>query len=210
MLAVAQFDQRSIECAASQIVDQEPAPAAALAVHQVAVGKFNRCRRGFVQQSENFEPRLASGFGGKKTLIAVGIRRHAQHGFQRLVAIARQRKVECSRSCARKAAIISRSSCRTSKVWPPISIRVSGPASFKQRFSERIDCPARLPLPQPCVPSVKAPVSTHGDEGRKPLTGVPIRSFEVDERIVAAVHGRSHNRVVPKSMPTFTDERTPF
>ena len=90
MLAVAQFDQRSVKGAASQIVDQEPARGSALAVHQVAVGKFNRCRRGFIQQAQNLEARLASRFGGKKALIAVGIGRHSQHGFQGLVAIVGQ------------------------------------------------------------------------------------------------------------------------
>src|ERR1019366_298491 len=60
-------------------------------------------------------------------------------------------------------------------------------------FQRANDCPARLPLHKPGVPSVNARFSTHGYERRKPVADVPVRSFEVDERIVTAVHGCSHD-----------------
>jgi hypothetical protein len=44
VFAVAQFDERSVERAAAQVVDQEAAPGTALAVHQVPMGKFDGCR----------------------------------------------------------------------------------------------------------------------------------------------------------------------
>ena len=60
-------------------------------------------------------------------------------------------------------------------------------------FQRANDCPARLPLRKPGVPSLNVRFSTHAYERRKPVAGVTVRSLEVDERIVTPVHGRSHD-----------------
>ncbi len=195
MLAVAEFDERSVERAASQIVDQKPAPGTALAVHQVAMGKFNRRRGGFVQQSQNLKPRLASGFGGKKTLIAVRICRYSQHYFQGLVPIVWQGQGQSGvlAQLHPQSRHHFLQQLRDFESMAPDFYPGPRAGVLQTTFQRANDCPARLPLRKPSVPSVNASFSTHAYERRKPVAGVPVRSLEVDERIVTPVHGRSHD-----------------
>ncbi len=78
MGARVELDQRDVEGAAAQIVDQNASGGA------LAMAEFDGRGGRFVQQTEHGEAGAAEGVDGEESLVAVGVGGHAEHDFERL------------------------------------------------------------------------------------------------------------------------------
>ena len=85
------LDQRRVEGAAAEVVDQQRTARLSLALGLLAMAELDARRRRLVEHAQHMEAGRAKGFAGQKSLVAVGVGRHADHDFERLAAIERQR-----------------------------------------------------------------------------------------------------------------------
>jgi hypothetical protein len=99
--------------------------------------------RGLVEHAQHLEAGRAKGFRRQKSLVAVGIGRHADHGLERLGAIERQRGSLAQLLAERGEQL----GCQFHERYGAAGEvqRVVGPARFSSRLSERNTVHSRSP-----------------------------------------------------------------
>jgi hypothetical protein len=177
--------QGSVEGPAAQIVDQETFFAFGLPAGGIAISELHACRRGLVQQPQHFETGRTESLRGEIALIAVGVGRHPQHDLQRLAGRQAQTGVVLQLNPQRRRQFGEQSMQANrlpaemyQRLRPGIlEAALQGPDHGPFRFFPRF----------PDIPPVHPFAAMYGHLRRKPVANLLRRTFEVHQRIVAAV-----------------------
>jgi hypothetical protein len=187
MRVVSEVDERGVEGAAAQIVDEQGAAGSAFLIGAFAMAELDAGGGGLIEHAEDLKAGGAEGFGGEEALVVVGVGWYADHDFEGLGAVERKSGglAELAAEGGEKANGEFHERDRLAGDFE----KCGWAGVLEEAFEGAENGPAALALDGPGAPAEEAFGTADGDQGREPVAGFAIGGFEADEGVIAAVGG---------------------